>query len=49
MLQTLFSIGGFSLRSYGVVVALAIIIGFGVAYHLASSEKEYRQHLLDNV
>ena len=49
MLQTLFSIGGFSLRSYGVVVALAIIIGLGVAYHLASSEKEYRQHLLDLV
>ncbi|AFM42816.1 prolipoprotein diacylglyceryl transferase [Desulfosporosinus acidiphilus SJ4] len=49
MRQVLFSIGGFPLRSYGVVVVLAIIIGFGVAYHLASSEKEYRQHLLDLV
>lgn len=49
MLQTLFSIGGFPLRSYGVVVVLAIIIGLGVAYHLASSEKEYRKHLLDLV
>ena len=49
MLQILFSIGGFSLRSYGVVVAIAILIGLGVAYHLASSEKEYREHLLDLV
>lgn len=49
MLQILFSIGGFSLRSYGVVVAIAILIGLGVAYRLASSEKEYREHLLDLV
>lgn len=49
MAQILFSIGGFSLRSYGVVVALALLIGLGVAYHLASSEKEYRRHLLDLV
>lgn len=39
LLQTLFSIGRFSLRSYGVVVTLAIIIGFRVAYSLCSSEK----------
>lgn len=49
LLQTLFSVGGFSLRSYGLVVALAILIGLGTAYFLASSEKEYRQHLLDLV
>ncbi|WP_088186446.1 prolipoprotein diacylglyceryl transferase [Desulfosporosinus sp. FKA] len=49
MLQTLFSIGGYSLRSYGVVVAFAISIALGVAYSLASSEKEYRRHLLDLV
>jgi len=47
LLQTLFSIGGFSLGSYGVVVAISLLIGLGVAYHLAPSEKEYRQHLID--
>ncbi len=47
MLQTLFSIGGFSLGSYGVVVAISLLIGLGVAYYLAPSEKEYRQHLVD--
>jgi len=46
-MQVLFSIGGFSIRSYGVVVVLAIMISSGVAYHLASWEKEYRQHFLD--
>lgn len=49
MLQTLFSVGGFSLGSYGVVIAISLLIGLGVAYHLASSEKEYRQHLIDLV
>ncbi|WP_434510468.1 prolipoprotein diacylglyceryl transferase [Desulfitobacterium sp. AusDCA] len=47
MAQFLFTINGFSLRSYGVIVALAIILGTGVAYVLASEEKEYRDYLLD--
>lgn len=49
MKQILFSIGSFSLRSYGLILALAILLGVGVAYSLASGEKakEYRQHLLD--
>lgn len=47
MAQFLFTINGFSLRSYGVIVALAIVLGTGVAYVLASEEKEYRDYLLD--
>jgi len=49
VLQILFTIGGFSLRSYSVVVALAILLGLGVAYSLASNDKEYRKHFLDVV
>lgn len=47
MQQILFEIGGFSLRSYGVIVALAILMGLAVSYVLASDDKEYREHLLD--
>ena len=47
MAQILFTIGSYSQRSYGLIVALAIILGAGVAYVLASSEKEYREHLLN--
>lgn len=47
MKQILFSIGGFSLHSYGLLVAIAILLGLGVAYSLAEGEKEYRQHLMD--
>lgn len=49
MAPILFTVGGFSLRSYGVIVALAIVLGLGVAYFLASKEKEYRMHLVDLV
>ena len=49
MRQLLFSLGGFSLRSYGVIVAFAIIMGLATAYFLASSEKTYRRQLLDLV
>ena len=49
MRQILFSLGGFSLRSYGVIVAFAIIMGLATAYFLASSEKTYRRQLLDLV
>ena len=49
MKQILFSVGSFNLRSYGVILALAILLGLGVAYSLASGEeeKEYRKHLMD--
>ncbi|MDI6880273.1 MAG: prolipoprotein diacylglyceryl transferase [Desulfitobacteriaceae bacterium] len=46
MAQILFTIGGYQQRSYGVIVALAILLGTGVAYFLAN-DKAYRQHLLD--
>jgi len=42
----LFSIGDFHLRSYGVIVALAIILAVGVAYFLAK-ETKYKEHVLD--
>jgi len=44
--QYFFTIGGYALRSYGVIVALAILLGAGVAYVL-TSDKEYREHLFD--
>ena len=47
MAQILFTIGDFSLRSYGVIVAFAILLGLGVSYFLASSDKEYREHLVN--
>lgn len=46
MAQILFTIGGYQQRSYGLIVVLAILLGAGVAYFLAS-DKVYRQHLLD--
>lgn len=49
MRDILFSLGGFSLRSYGVIVALAVLLGLGVAYSLAANEKEYRNHLVNVV
>ncbi|GAB7388448.1 prolipoprotein diacylglyceryl transferase [Bacillaceae bacterium] len=42
----LFHIGDYPVRSYGVVVALAIILAIGVAYYLAKGTK-YRQHIWD--
>ncbi len=47
MAQILFSIGDFSLRTYGVIVAVAILLGLGVSYFLANSEKQYREHLVN--
>lgn len=42
-----FNIGGFLIHSYGLIVALAILLGLGVAYSLASQDKEYQNHLMD--
>ncbi len=47
MAQILFYIGDFPIRSYGVIVAIAILLGLGVSYLLASSDKGYRTHLVD--
>ncbi|GAB6151344.1 prolipoprotein diacylglyceryl transferase [Desulfosporosinus burensis] len=46
MAQVLFTLGGYTQRSYGVIVALAILLGVGVAYFL-TSDKEYREHLIN--
>lgn len=40
----LFSIGGLDIRSYGVIVALAILIGMGVAYYLTQGTM-YQKHI----
>jgi phosphatidylglycerol---prolipoprotein diacylglyceryl transferase len=42
----LFYIGDFPVRSYGLIVALAILLGIGVAYFLAKGTK-YREHVLN--
>lgn len=42
-----FYVGGVLLHSYGLIVALAMILGFGVAYSLANQDKEYQTHLMD--
>lgn len=46
MAPILFTIGDFQLRSYGVIVAFAILLGLAVAYFL-TSDKDYREHLFD--
>lgn len=42
----LFHIGSYGVRSYGLVVALAILLGMGVAYFLARNTK-YRDHVVN--
>jgi phosphatidylglycerol---prolipoprotein diacylglyceryl transferase len=42
----LFHIGDFPVRSYGLVVAIAILLAIGVAHFLAKGT-EYRKHILD--
>jgi phosphatidylglycerol:prolipoprotein diacylglycerol transferase len=44
----LFHIGDFPIRSYGVVIALAILLAMGVAYNLAKGTM-YQKHLTDIV
>lgn len=46
MRTILFYIGDFPVRSYGLVVALAIILAASVAYNLAK-ETVYRKHIFD--
>lgn len=48
MRVTLFEIGGFSVHSYGVVVALAVVIALGVGYYLTRNT-QYQVHLFDSV
>jgi phosphatidylglycerol:prolipoprotein diacylglycerol transferase len=42
----LFHIGDYPVRSYGLVVAIAILLAIGVAYFLARGTK-YREHVMD--
>jgi phosphatidylglycerol:prolipoprotein diacylglycerol transferase len=42
----LFEIGNFPIRSYGLIVALAVLLATGVAYYLAKNTK-YQKHILD--
>jgi phosphatidylglycerol:prolipoprotein diacylglycerol transferase len=42
----LFHIGDFPVRSYGLIVGIAILMGLGVAYYLAKGTK-YRSHVMD--
>ncbi|MCH1642131.1 prolipoprotein diacylglyceryl transferase [Paenibacillus timonensis] len=44
----LFEIGGFSLRSYGVVVGLAVLLAVSVAYFLARGT-QYQKHIYNLV
>ncbi|MNI19167.1 Prolipoprotein diacylglyceryl transferase [compost metagenome] len=46
MRVVLFTIGDFQIHSYGVVVALAVLLALGVARHLAAGTP-YREHILD--
>lgn len=47
MRVTLFEIGDFAVRSYGVIVALAILLALGVAYFLTKNTI-YQSHLFDS-
>lgn len=42
----LFYIGDFPVRSYGLIVALAILLAIGVAHYLAK-ETKYRKHVME--
>jgi prolipoprotein diacylglyceryltransferase len=44
----LFEIGNFPIRSYGLIVVLAILLATGVAYYLARNTK-YQKHISDMV
>ncbi|KYC75537.1 MULTISPECIES: prolipoprotein diacylglyceryl transferase [Bacillus] len=46
MRVVLFEIGNFSVRSYGLVIVLAILLGMGVTYYL-SKETKYQKHVID--
>jgi phosphatidylglycerol:prolipoprotein diacylglycerol transferase len=42
----LFHIGDFPVRSYGLIVGLAIILAIGAAHYLAKGTK-YQKHIMD--
>ncbi|MCY9659444.1 prolipoprotein diacylglyceryl transferase [Paenibacillus chondroitinus] len=44
----LFNIGDFPIRSYGLIVGIAILLGLGVAYFLARGTK-YQNHVLNMI
>ncbi len=47
MRVTLFEVGGFSVHSYGVIVALAVLLALGVAHSLTKNTI-YQEHLLES-
>ncbi|MCF6095170.1 prolipoprotein diacylglyceryl transferase [Microaerobacter geothermalis] len=47
MYQVLLTIGDFELRSYGVIVAIAILLGVGVAHFMARQYGKFENHVLD--
>ncbi len=47
MHQYLFYIGGFPIRSYGLVLSLSIILATGVGYFLAKQDGRYHEHIVD--
>lgn len=48
MRVTLFEIGDYAIKSYGIVVALAVLLALGVAYYLTKNTI-YQSHLMDSV
>jgi len=44
--QILFTIGDFQLRSYGTVVAIAILLAIGLTVYMARQERKYEEHVL---
>lgn len=47
MHQYLFFVGDFSIRAYGLILSLSIILATGVAYFLAKQDGRWHNHILD--
>ncbi|ARU62042.1 prolipoprotein diacylglyceryl transferase [Tumebacillus avium] len=45
MHQILFYIGDFPIRSYGTIVAIAILLAIGLATYMAKQERKYEEHV----
>ncbi|MDR6224032.1 prolipoprotein diacylglyceryl transferase family protein [Desmospora profundinema] len=46
MKVVLFYIGDFPVRSYGLIIAMAVLLAVGVAFYLAKGTK-YREYVVD--
>lgn len=47
MHQYLFFVGDFSIRAYGLILSLSIILATGVAYFLAKQDGRWHNHIVD--